>query len=91
MSIGHSCWEAKLVIVGVIFLALHTDRVVLGLRMILLALLIKSNFTKDSLTELAEHLVDAFLDILAGFVRQIGNLLCDFMAAIFLSSSKVID
>ena len=59
--------------------------------MILLALLIKGDFTEDSLTELTEHLVDAFLDVLAGFVRLVSNLLLDFLAAVFLCSSEVID
>ena len=75
MSIGHSGREAKFVIVVVVFLALHADRVVFWLWVIFFTLLIKSDFTKNSLTKLSKNFVDTLLDVLAGFFRLICDLL----------------
>ena len=75
MGIGHTSREAKFVIIVVVFLTLHADRVVFGLRVILFTLLIKSDFTKNSLTKLSKYFVDTLLDVLAGFFR----LLCDLL------------
>ena len=91
MGIGHTSREAKFVIIVVVFLTLHADRVVFGLRVILFTLLIKSDFAENSLTELSKNFVDAFLDILAGFIR----LLCDFLrhliAAVNLGLSELVN
>jgi hypothetical protein len=91
VSIGHSSREAKFVIIVVVFLTLHADRVVFGLRMILFTLLIKGDFTKYSLTKLSKNFVDTFLDVLAGFVRLISDFLRHFIAAIHLGLSELVN
>ena len=91
MSIGHSLWEPKLVVAAVCLLFLHCNWVTLGLRMIFPSLLVKSDFSKDSLTKFLQNFVDTFLNVFPCSSWHFLNLFRDFSSSDFLGCCKVID
>ena len=59
--------------------------------MVLLALLIKRNFSENALAKLPEHLIDAFLNVLASLVGLCLDPFGHLVSLVLLCGCKVVD
>ena len=81
----------KLFVCVVGLLALQAHSVVLWLWMILLALLVKGDFTKNTHSEFSEHLFNAILDVCTGFAGLVLDLLGNRVTLVFLGAREGIN